>query len=137
MDVVKYPIILIAICFGLGIVIQNYAYFSLTTLLFSSLLFFILFLLLFFKNQNTKNIFFGLVTYFLILSVGSLSLFIHQDFHVKNNYSNLEVKEQNNIKGLVVEELKSNEFYTKFIVKIDSFNQQKSSGKLLVYFEQV
>ena len=138
MDVVKYPIILIAICFGLGIVIQNYAYFSLTTLLFSSLLFFILFLLLFFKNrnQNTKNIFFGLVTYSLILSVGSLSLYIHQDFHVKNNYSNLEVKEQNNIKGLVVEELKSNEFYTKFIVKIDSFNQQKSSGKLLVYFSK-
>jgi competence protein ComEC len=138
MDVVKYPIILIAICFGLGIVIQNYAYFSLSTLLFSSLLLFILFILLFFKNrnQNTKNVFFGLATYFLILSLGSLSLYIHQDFHAKNNYSNLEIKEQNNIKGLVVEELKSNEFYIKFIVKIDSFNQQKSSGKLLVYFSK-
>ena len=138
MDVLKYPIILIAVCFGLGIVIQNYAHFSFTTLLYSSIISFVLFLVLFFKyrNKNTKNILFGLLTYFLILSVGSLSLYIHLDFHNKNHYSNLEIKEQNNIKGLVVEELKSNEFYTKFIVKIDSFNHQKSSGKLLVYFSK-
>ena len=32
--------------------------------------------------------------------------------------------------------MKPNEFYTKFIVKIDSFNQQKSTGKLLVYFSK-
>lgn len=138
MDVLKYPIILIAICFGLGIVIQNYACFSFTTLLYSSIISFVLFLIFYFKfrNQNLKNIFFGLITYLLILSIGSLSLYIHQDFHAKNHYSNLENKEQNNIKGVVVEALKSNEFYTKFIVKINSFNHQKSTGKLLVYFSK-
>jgi competence protein ComEC len=138
MDVLKYPIILIAICFGLGIVIQNYTHLSFTTLLFSSIISFVIFLLLFLKNrnQNTKKIFFGLVTYFLIVSIGSLSLYIHQDLNVKNHYSNLEIEEKNNSKGLVIEELKSNEYYTKFIVKIDSFNHQKSSGKLLVYFSK-
>jgi competence protein ComEC len=138
MDVLKYPIILIAICFGLGIVIQNYTHLSFTTLFFSSIISFVIFLLLFLKNrnQNTKKIFFGLVTYFLIVSIGSLSLYIHQDLNVKNHYSNLEIKEKNNSKGLVIEELKSNEYYTKFIVKIDSFNHQKSSGKLLVYFSK-
>lgn len=138
MDVLKYPILLIAVSFGLGIIIQNYVCFSHLTLLFSSTILLILFLTLFVKhrNQTVKNIFFGLTTYLLILSIGSLSLYIHQDFHAKNHYSKLVIKEKNSIKGLVVEELKPNEFYTKFIVKIDSFNHKKSSGKLLVYFSK-
>ena len=138
MDVLKYPIILIAICFGLGIVIQNFVCFSLTSLLLSSSIFILLFLILFIlnRNKNAKNIVFGLVSYFLILSLGSLSFYIHQGFNAKNHYSTVESKELNSIKGLVVEELKPNEFYTKFIVKIDSFNHQKSTGKLLVYFSK-
>ena len=136
MDVLKYPIITIAICFGLGIIIQNYICFSLQTVLYSTTISFVLFLAFWFfnRNKNAKNIFFGLVTYILILAVSALSLYIHQDIHQKNHYTNLEIKENNSIKGLVVESLKPNEFYTKFLVEIDSFNHQKSSGKILVYF---
>jgi competence protein ComEC len=65
-----------------------------------------------------------------------LSLFIHQDVNRKNHYSNLKIKEVNRMKGVVIEELKPNEYYSKFIVKIDSFNHQKSSGKFLVYFSK-
>ena len=88
MDVLKYPIILIAICFGLGIVIQNFLFFSFTTLLFSTLVAFLVLLILFIlnRNKNAKNIVFGLVSYFLILSLGSLSLYIHQGFNAKNHY---------------------------------------------------
>lgn len=138
MDVLKYPIILIAVCFGLGIVIQYYASFSLNHLLFSCSFLFLLFLFFYlkFRNQSPKNIFFGLITYFLIIYSGSLSLYFHQDFNTKNHYSNFEQQEQNNIKGLIVEQLKPNDFYAKFIIKITTFNQQKSSGKLLVYFSK-
>lgn len=138
MDVLKYPIILIAFCFGLGIVIQHFIAFPLTSLVFLCVTFLSVFVILYFKNKNknTKNIVFGTVTYCLILSVGMLSLFIHQDVNRKNHYSNLKIKEVNRIKGVVVEELKPNEYYSKFIVKIDSLNHQKSSGKILVYFSK-
>ncbi|MFC4738792.1 ComEC/Rec2 family competence protein [Flavobacterium ponti] len=136
MDVLKYPIITIALCFGLGILIQNYLCFSLITILFSTSILFVLFLILLFfnRNKNKKNIFFGLVTYLLILSISALSLYVHQDVHNKNHYTNLKIKENNSIKGFAVETLKPNEFYTKFLFEIDSFNHQKSSGKILVYF---
>lgn len=138
MDVLKYPIILIAFCFGLGIVIQHFIAFSLTSLVLTCVTFLSVFVILYFKNKikSTKNIVFGIVTYCLILSVGMLSLFIHQNVNRKNHYSNLKIKEVNRIKGVVVEELKPNEFYSKFIVKIDSLNHQKSSGKILVYFSK-
>ncbi|WP_338376892.1 ComEC/Rec2 family competence protein [uncultured Flavobacterium sp.] len=136
MDVLKYPIITIAFCFGLGIIIQNYLCFSLNTVLYSTVISSVLFIILLFynRNKNTKNIFFGLITYFLILSISALSLYVHQDINHKNHYTNFDIKESNSIKGLVVETLKSNEFYTKFLVEIYSFNHQKSSGKILVYF---
>lgn len=138
MDVLKYPVILIAFCFGLGIVIQHFISFSVTSLVFACATFLSVFVILYFKNRNksTKSLLFGIITYCLILSVSMLSLFIHQDINRKNHYSNLKIKEVNRIKGLVVEELKPNEFYSKFIVKIDSFNHQKSSGKILVYFSK-
>jgi len=77
-----------------------------------------------------------LATYFLILSISTLSSYIHQDINHKNHYTNFDIKETNSIKGLVVETLKPNEFYTKFLVEIYSFNHQKSSGKVLVYFSK-
>lgn len=138
MDVLKYPIITIALCFGLGIIIQNYLCFSSNTVLYSTVISFVLFIILLFynRNKNTKNILFGLATYFLILSISTLSSYIHQDINHKNHYTNFDIKETNSIKGLVVETLKPNEFYTKFLVEIYSFNHQKSSGKVLVYFSK-
>jgi competence protein ComEC len=138
MDVLKYPIILIAFCFGLGIVIQHFISFSITSLIFIGITFFSVFVILYFRSRNksAKNPLFGIVTCFLIISVSMLSLFIHQDINQKSHYGNLKIKERNSIKGVVVEELKPNEFYTKFIVKIDSFNHQKSFGKILVYFSK-
>lgn len=138
MDVLKYPIILIACFFGLGILIQNFLCFAFSTIIvFSSILLFI-FLILFLitRNSNVKTIFFGLFTYLLSLSIGIISLYFHQDFHHQNHYSNLEFQEKNNIKGFVIETLKPNEFYTKFLIQIDSFNHKKSRGTLLVYFSR-
>lgn len=138
MDVLKYPIIPIAFCFGLGIVIQDFISFSPNSLAFICIAFFSVFVILYFKNKNKspKIPIFGIVTYLLILSIGMLSLFFHQDANQKNHYSNLKINEINTIKGVIIEKLKPNEFYSKFIVKIDSFNHQKSSGKILVYFSK-
>ncbi|HBK82039.1 MAG TPA: hypothetical protein DDZ41_00315, partial [Flavobacterium sp.] len=138
MNVLKYPILIIAICFGIGIVLQNYL--SLSFLLILCLGLFLAFLFTFtyvkIQSKNSKNIFFGLITYLFMVVCGSFVLFLHQDFNKKNHYSNQGIKEQNTIKALVVEEIKPNLFYTKFIVAIDSFNHQKSCGKLLVYFSK-
>jgi len=138
MDVLKYPIIPIACFFGLGILIQNFLCFTLSSIIiFSSILLFIFFILyIITRNSNVKTIFFGLFTYLLSLSIGIISLYLHQDFNRHNHYSNLEFKETNNIKGFVIETLKPNEFYTKFLIQIDSFNHKKSSGTLLVYFSR-
>lgn len=138
MDVLKYPIIPIAFCFGLGIVIQDFISFSPTSLAFICISSFSVFAILYFKNKNEspKTPIFGIVTYLLILSIGMLSLFFHQDTNQKNHYSNLKINEINTIKGVIIEKLKPNEFYSKFIVKIYSFNHQKSSGKILVYFSK-
>ncbi len=138
MNVLKYPIILLAICFGLGIIIQHFASFSITSLVFTCAIFLSLFLVLYFKykNRNLKTLLFGIITYLLTLSVGMLSFYIHQEVNQENHYSHLKSKQTDQINGIVIEELKPNASYTKFIVEIDSFNHQKSSGKILVYFSK-
>jgi competence protein ComEC len=138
MNVLKYPIILAGLFFGLGIILQHFISFSLNTLLVSNVILFVFFLILFLKErkQNSKSILFGFITFAFIICLGSVSLYFHQDAHQKKHYSNLGLQEHNSIKGLVVEELKPNDYYTKFILKIDSFNHKKSSGKLLVYFSK-
>lgn len=138
MDVVKYPIISIALCFGFGILIQSYCVFSFNTLFYTSLFSFILFTILWFiwRKKNFKNIYFGVTTYLFVFSTSALSLYLHQDIHRKNHYTNFLVKETNSIKGVIIESLKPNEFYNRYIIEIDSFEQQKSSGKILVYFSK-
>lgn len=138
MDVVKYPIISIALCFGFGILIQSYYVFSFNTLFYTSLFSFILFTILWFiwRKKNFKNIYFGVTTYLFVFSISALSLYLHQDIHRKNHYTNFLVKETNLIKGVIIESLKPNEFYNRYIIEIDSFEQQKSSGKILVYFSK-
>jgi competence protein ComEC len=136
MDVLKYPIILIAICFGLGIIIQNYFLLSFTAILTCSIFFVAFFVVLYFKNQNHKTILFGITTYFLFISIGAISLYLHQDFNNKNHYTHFEFHNKNYIDGLIIEELKPNELYTKFLVQVDAFNHKKSNGKILVYFSK-
>lgn len=136
MDFIKYPIILIAICFGLGIIVQNYICFSFITVLTLSIISFIAVVFLFFINHDHNKLYFGITTYLFFISFGAISLFLHQDFNHKKHYTNLDFKDRNNIKGLVVKELKPNEFYTKFLIQIDSFNYKKSNGQLLVYFSK-
>ena len=138
MNVLKYPILIIAVCFGLGIVIQNYVCLSFEVLISTWIILSVLFAILFlkYKSKNYKGIFFGLISYLLTIATGSLSLFFNLDYNQKNHYTNIGIKEQNLLKALVIEELKPNAFYTKFVLEIDSFNHQKSRGKLLVYFSK-
>lgn len=136
MDVFKYPIILIAICFGLGIIVQNYLCFSLITILSISSILLIIFIILYIKGKNYQKPFFGIVTYLLCFSLGGISLYIHQDINSNTHYSNQKFDNNNIIEGIVLEELKPNEFYYKFIIKVMICNSKKSSGKILVYFSK-
>lgn len=138
MDVIKYPIINIAFSFGLGIIIQKLLAFAITPLLISLIIFLVLFSFLYFieQHKNTKTILFGLSAYLLIVTIGSISLYFHQESSNPNLYSKIDFKKINKVEGLVISELKPNAFYTKYVMQIHVFNNQKSSGKILLYFSK-
>ena len=135
MTPLKFPLIGVTISFIIGIILQEYAAFSLSILFCGILVSAILFGFAWYKNHNAliQNTSFGIATYFLSATLGMLTYFVHVDKNAANHYSKQTFETTNAIKGVIQTALKPNERYVKYVLEINGFNTKIASGKILLY----
>ncbi len=135
MTPLKFPLIGVTISFIIGIILQEYAAFSLSFLFYGILISAILFGFAWYKNHNAliQNTSFGIATYFLSATLGMLTYFVHVDKNAANHYSKQTFETTNAIKGVIQTALKPNERYVKYVLEINGFNTKIASGKILLY----
>jgi len=131
----KFPLIGITLSFIVGIILQEYAAFSLSFLFFGILISAILFVFAWYKNHNAliQNTSFGFGTYILSATLGMFTYFVHVDKNAANHYSKQTFESTNAIKGIIQTALKPNEKYVKYVLEINGFNKKNASGKILLY----
>lgn len=135
MTPLKFPLIGVTISFIIGIILQEYAAFSLSFIFCGILVSAILFGFAWYKNHNAliQNTSFGFATYLLSAILGMFTYFVHLDKNATNHYSKQTFETTNAIKGIIQSALKPNERYVKYILAINGFNTKIASGKILLY----
>ena len=135
MTPLKFPLIGVTISFIIGIILQEYATFSLSFLFYGILISVILFGFAWYKNHNAliQNTSFGFATYLLFATLGMFTYFVHVDKNTANHYSKQTFETTNAIKGVIQTALKPNERYVKYVFEINGLNTKNASGKILLY----
>lgn len=135
MKLLNFLIIKLTICLVFGILIGYYfpINWSLVLLLFFSgvVLFGICFLITVAKVKQSP--FLGLLTYFLVVVIGILSVMFHTHKNQSQHYSHQLIDKTNEkFQIRIYKKLKPNSFYNKYLAKVTEANSQKVSGLLLV-----
>lgn len=135
MKLLNFLIIKLTICLVIGILIGYY--FPISWSVVSKVAFggILLFSIVFFmvETRVKQTLFFGMLTYFLVVAIGVLSITFHTHKNQLHHYSNEladEVIEQLQIR--IYKKLKPNRFYNKFLAKVVAVNSQKVNGIVLV-----
>ncbi|MFB9056975.1 ComEC/Rec2 family competence protein [Mariniflexile ostreae] len=95
-------------------------------------------LLLFFyiaKNQFNKTIWFGFVAFICMVSIGILTVTLHNNKNNPNHYThqtNIKEASLKTISFRVREVLKSNRYFDKYIIEVLQVDGVKTTGKLLL-----
>jgi competence protein ComEC len=131
----KFPLIGITLSFIVGIILQEYASFSLSFLFYGIFISAVLFGFAWYKNHKSliQNTCFGFGTYILSATLGMFTYFVHVDKNAANHYSKQTFESTNAIKGIIQTALKPNERYVKYVFEINGFNTKNASGKILLY----
>lgn len=135
MRVIKFPLLTLTISFATGIVAQFFMQFSFIVLLAIIFICFLLFSYLFWRSTKNllQNIFFGTISYLLVLILGMLAFFVHSDKNKSNHYLKSNTENTNSIRAIVENSLKPNSKYNKYFISLSHFNDSIASGKLLLY----
>ncbi|MEL0457264.1 ComEC/Rec2 family competence protein [Flavobacteriaceae bacterium SZ-1-7] len=141
MRLLNFTIIKLTACLILGIVLGYY--FDIP--LHSSLLFIGLLLVILLgaytiaRKQFKKNIWFGIVAFLTMVSIGILTTNLHNQKNFSNHYTNQIPKAKNDAKVItfrIREVLKQSNYYEKYVVDILKVDGEKSSGKSLLNIEK-
>lgn len=140
MKVLKFPLIRITAAFILGILVVYSTipspWIVFVFLFISSLLFTTTYYL---SKTNAKfPLLFGIATSLMAFSIGGTTQTIHTDSYQKNNYSNYHgVYEKNHLFTVTLrEKLKSSNFNDRYIAIINTVDQKKSSGRILLNIQK-
>lgn len=135
MRVIKFPLLTLTISFATGIVAQFFMQFSFIVLLAIIFICFLLFSYSFWRSTKNllQNIFFGTISYLLVLILGMLTFFVHSDKNKSNHYLKSNTENTNSIRAIVETSLKPNSKYDKYFIQLKSFNNSIVSGKILLY----
>lgn len=138
MKVLQFPLTRVVIGFVLGILFAYYAKLSismgLTIISMCALLFIISYLAQ--KNSLKKGVYFGLSTFFLSFSIGSISLITHNESHQEKHYThNPSYFESENLIAVTIQEkIKSTTKNDRYIATVSTINDTIISGKILLNF---
>jgi competence protein ComEC len=92
---------------------------------------------IFLRNKIDRSPLFGMLTYLCMLGVGIISYAIQNEKLQPNHYTHLNISQDFNAIIFKIEErLKPDNYTTKYIVSISSFNGENTSGKLLINMQR-
>lgn len=130
--IIKLTFFLIA-----GITIGYFANISLKVSLYATatLLFALLLAFLKARKQLVKTIWFGLLTYILMILIGILTTQLHEQKNFSNHYSHLISKDIDSLKTVsfrIREVLKPGQYHDKYIIDILDIDGKNTTGKSLL-----
>lgn len=137
MKLLQFPIIKLTICLVIGIILSRYLPVSLLQISIITLVLLITLFIAYIisKPLFTKNIWFGLITFLTIISIGILAVNIHDHRNNENHYSHSKSFKNDSISFItlkITETLKSNIYNEKYVVEIIKIDDIQSKGLALL-----
>jgi competence protein ComEC len=135
MKLLNFTIIKLTICLVIGIVLAHDVNTDLHTVLYATIgvLLLIGFYWVCLRKKIDRGPLFGLLTYLCMIGIGIISYSIQNEKLQPNHYTNLNISQDfNSIIFKIEERLKPDNYNTKYIVSVNSFNDETASGKLLI-----
>lgn len=137
MKLLNFTIIKLTLCLIAGIILSNFLEVLTTVIIYSCLTLLVLLLisLLISRNQLQKTMWFGLIAYIIMISIGVLNVNLHDQTQFKNHYSKVvsaDIETPQLITFKIREVLKPTFYQDKYIVEILKINETSASGKLLL-----
>ncbi|RZJ55056.1 MAG: ComEC family competence protein [Flavobacterium sp.] len=140
MKVLDFPLVRITISFLIGIVVSYYWQPALSTAIFILLIAAVLFTVIYFLSRKNKklNLFFGICVNFISFGIGFLSLLINTDSYQESNYTHFKnAFEKDHLITLTLrEKLKSNDYNDRYIGVLNTIDDKKYTGKIIVNIEK-
>ena len=135
MKLLNFTIIKLTICLVIGIALAHYSNIHFYTILLSTVGLIILLGIywLVLKTKIDRLPFFGLLTYLCMIGIGMTSYTIQNEKLGSHHYTNLtSIDSFNSIQFKIKERLKPDSYNNKYIVSLQSCNNEKATGKLLI-----
>lgn len=141
MRLLNFTIIKLTLCLIAGIIIAHFTNIPLkTTLLITGTLIIALFVsFLIAKKQFIKTIWFGALTFILMVAVGVLTANFHNQQNFSNHYTNQVSTHIDSLKTItfrIREVLKPGNYYDKYVIDILNVDENKTNGKSLLNIEK-
>ena len=141
MKLLNFTIIKLTFCLTIGILFGYFTSINLLSLVYSSIsLLVILGIgLLITKRQDMQSIWFGIIVYLATITLGALTINIHEQSNWKNHYTKYTPISSNTVPLItfrIREVLKSGNYYEKYVIDILKINDTKVSGKSLLNVEK-
>lgn len=141
MQLLNFTIIKLTFCLFIGIIIGYFISIPLNISLIISLALLVLLFIFYIisKKQFDKTIWFGLLTFLVMISVGILTTNIHNQKNFSSHYTHQIALQKNALKTGVFrirEVLKSGNYYDKYVIDILEIDGNKASGKSLLNIEK-
>lgn len=130
MGVLQFPVVKVAIGFVVGLLAAIYFDFGLIIGITGVICSFLLFLLTYLFWQ--KKVVFGVTVFIFSIGIGIFTYTLHTDIFHKNHYI-YKISDRNQIVNLTLDsKLKPNAYNHRYYAKINSIDNQKSIGTVLV-----
>lgn len=141
MKLLNFTIIKFTICLILGIIIGYLTNIPLSIIITSTVLL-LLGLLIFYliaRKQFIKSIWFGILAFLVMISVGILTTSFHNQQNFSNHYTQAISAESDSLKTItfrIREVLKPGNYYDKYVIDLLEIDNKKTSGKTLLNIQK-
>jgi competence protein ComEC len=137
----NFTIIKLTLCLIIGILLGYFTSINLTFFVYSSIALLVILgiSLLITKLQYKQSIWFGIIVYLATITLGGLTIKVHEQSSWKNHYTKYTPISTDSVPLItfrIREVLKSGNYYDKYIIDILKINNTKVSGKSLLNVEK-
>ena len=141
MRLLNFTIIKLTICLILGIIIgySSNIPLSITIALTSILILALLVFYLMARKQFIKSIWFGVLAFLVMISVGVLTTIFHNQENFSNHYTQVISTEKDSLKTItfrIREVLKPGNYYDKYVIDVLEVDDKITSGKTLLNIQK-